>query len=294
MLTTPITTSHFHSRVLSLLSSHLSTMKTATSDYSGTMSTTQNTRPLVIPQLSPADTHLTPNEAMSQLVGLTSPWIDLCSPDPLIADLSRQILMLEVAYAAFCGIGYLLIPGPKLHHGDMHSEGLIYYARAIQDAIHMGPYIQFHIWLRSMDQPDMDLDEIGDLGPLTRKEFLQASDIGPWPQTDPFGTWDAWDLIRRNCKYHPRLCVGKNILRFAGVFLFMSCCAKNWCSTFIAEAASANICPVSMAFGTGAFAHHPLCGVHQESKRISGSVKSAPGIDIPVLAPSEPSLASPL
>lgn len=224
MLTTPITTSHFHSRVLTLLSSHLSTMKTATSDYSGTMSTTQNTRPLVIPQLSPADTHLTPNEAMSQLVGLTSPWIDLCSPDPLIADMSRQILMLEVAYAAFCGIGYLLIPGPKLHHGDMHSEGLTYYARTIQDAINMGPYIQFHIWLRSMDQPDMDLDEIGDLGPLARKEFLQASDVEPWPQTDPLGTWDAWDLIRRNCKYHPRLCVGKNIFLSVVSFLSVSVC----------------------------------------------------------------------
>ncbi|KKK14106.1 hypothetical protein ARAM_006730 [Aspergillus rambellii] len=172
MLTTPITTSHFHSRVLGLLSSHFSNIQAVSRDVSGTLATTENTRALTIPQLSPSDTHLTPNDAMSQLVGVTSSWIDLCSPDPLIADISRQVLMLEVAYAAFCGIGYLLIPGPKLHHKDLHSEGLAYYARAVQDAINLGPYIQFHIWLGMVDNPDLEVDEMGDLAPLAREEFL--------------------------------------------------------------------------------------------------------------------------
>ncbi|KAL4956038.1 PRMT5 arginine-N-methyltransferase-domain-containing protein [Aspergillus filifer] len=206
MLTTPITTSHFHSRVLSLLSSHLSNSQPVSHDDSRTLMTTDNTRPLVVPQLGPADTHLTPNEAMSQLVGVTSSWIDLCSPDPLIADISRQVFMLEVAYAAFCGIGYLLIPGPKLHHNAMHSDGVIYYARAIQDAISLGPYIQFHIWMNMVDNQDLELDAMGDLAPLAREEFFEDAEIEN-PKIDLFGTWDAWDAIRRTCKYHSRLFV---------------------------------------------------------------------------------------
>lgn len=120
--------------------------------------------------------------------------------------------MLEVSYAAFCGIGYLLIPGPKLHHGDMHSEGLGYYARAIQDALNAAPYVQFHIWVRSMDYPDLETDGIGDLGPLARKEFIRVPSIEPPLKIDAFGTWEAWDLIRRTCKYHARLFVGKTRL----------------------------------------------------------------------------------
>ncbi|KAL2821650.1 PRMT5 arginine-N-methyltransferase-domain-containing protein [Aspergillus granulosus] len=204
MLTTPITTPHFHSRVLSILSSHLANVQAVSHEDPRTLMTTENVRPLLIPPLGPADTHLTPNEAMSQLVGVTSSWIDMCSPDPLIADISRQVFMLEVAYAAFCGIGYLLIPGPKLHHNGMHSEGVIYYARAIQDAISLGPYIQFHVWMNMVDNLDLEVDEMGDLSPLAREEFFE--DFGSRsPKVNLFGTWDAWDAIRRTCKYHSRL-----------------------------------------------------------------------------------------
>lgn len=224
MLTTPITTSHFHSRVLTLLSCHFSAVQTTAPDANGTMSTTENIRPFTISQLTTSDTDLIPNEAMSQVVGVTSPWIDLCSPDPLIADISRQVLMLEVSYAAFCGIGYLLVPGPRLHHGNVPSEGLVYYARAIQDAINIGPYIQFHIWLRTMDNPDLEVDEIGDLAPLARNEYIQPSGHQPCLKADPFGTWEAWDLIRRICKYHARLFVGKNGLsKISHSRLFVLC-----------------------------------------------------------------------
>lgn len=209
MMTVPITTPHFHSQVLGLLSSHLSNLQASSYDGSGTIASTPNTRPLVIPPISKADSNLTPNEATSQLVGVTSKWIDLCSPDPLIADLSRQILMLEVAYAAFCGIAYLLIPGPKLHHGGMHSEGLVNYARAIQDALSLGPYIQFHIWLRMVDNPELEVDTMGDLAPLARNDYLEPAE-GFQPEIDAFGTWDAWDLIRKTCKYPTRLFVGTN------------------------------------------------------------------------------------
>ncbi|PWY84906.1 protein methyltransferase RmtC [Aspergillus heteromorphus CBS 117.55] len=211
MLTVPITTSSFHSRVLNLLSS--SSNAPPTPAASGTLMTTQNIRPLVVPPLTPGDTHLTPCDVMTQLVGVTSRWIDLCSPDPLIADISRQVLMREVAYAAFCGIGYLLVPGPKLHHRELNSEGLIYYARAIQDALNLGPYIQFHIWMPMVDKPDLELMEMGDLAPLARPEFLGDPSAAESSKVDPFGTWDAWDIIRRTCRYHSRLVVALSMPR---------------------------------------------------------------------------------
>ncbi|KAL4890181.1 PRMT5 arginine-N-methyltransferase-domain-containing protein [Aspergillus ambiguus] len=211
MITSPITTQHFQSRVLGLLSSHLSNAQDVSFDSTGTLATSDNTQPLVIPPLAPEDTHLTPNESMSQLVGVTSSWIDMCSPDPLIADISRQVLMLEIAYAAFCGIGYVLIPGPKLHHRSMHSEGLVYYARAVQDAINVAPYLQFHIWLRTVDNPELEAEEMGDLAPFARMEFLEDWDDSNAPKVDPFGTWDAWDTIRRTCKYHSRLFVALSL-----------------------------------------------------------------------------------
>ena len=179
------------------------------------MATTKNTNPLVISPLSTVDTHLSPDDSMVQLIGVTSSWIDLCSPDPLIADISRQVLMLEVAYAAFCGIGYLLIPGPKLHHGTMHSEGLVYYARAILDALSIAPYMQVHIWLRMIDNPDLEIDQMGDLAPLAREEFFYDSDGEHLSEINELGTWDAWDSIRRTCKYHGRLLVGENTSFFS-------------------------------------------------------------------------------
>jgi protein arginine N-methyltransferase 5 len=165
---------------------------------------------LTVPPLSALDTSLTPNEAISQVVGMASPWIDLCSPDPLIADISRQILMLEVAYAAFCGISYLIIPGPKLHHGGLDSEGLLYYARTVQEVLSAGPYIHVHIWIRIVDNPDFDSSEMGDLAPFAREQFLTRNDECSL-KLDLFGTWDAWEVIRTTCKHHSRLFVGMQI-----------------------------------------------------------------------------------
>lgn len=144
------------------------------------------------------------------MVTVSSAWIDLCSPDPLIADVSRQVLALEIAYAAFCGVSFVVIPGPRLHHGDLHSDGVMHYARAVQDALSAAPYMQIHIWLRMVDSPDMEKSEMGDLAPFARPEFLDQSLQGGSAKVDLFGTWDAWNAVRTMCKYNSRLCIGKN------------------------------------------------------------------------------------
>lgn len=229
MLTSPITTPLFRARVLTLVSNHLEELE----NYPG-----KSIPVPTIPSLSPFDTPLVPNEIVSQLLAVASPWIDLCSPDPVIYNISRQVLQLEVAYAAFCGIGNVILPAPTLHHGKLHGEGHTQYAYAVQEALNIGPYLQFSVSLPMMDYPEDDefdgtSDENDSLAARTRgrymglseeeyenvsmEEGLETGDTDTGKQSskkaakfDFFGTWDAWNVIRTVCKYNNRLFVGKN------------------------------------------------------------------------------------
>ena len=206
MLTSPITTPHFHSRVLTLLSSYL-----ADSTASSSLDLTQNRNasPVVIPPLTPADSPLTPDDTMSQIIGVTSGWIDLCSPDPIIADVSRQVLKLELSYAAFCGLTYVLVPGPRMDGLEGNESGLLQYARAVLDGLGAGPFMQLYVWLPMIDHSDEDKEEMGDLNPFARQYFASPEEKSK--RLDLFGSWEAWDMIRSLCKYSPRLSVGKKM-----------------------------------------------------------------------------------
>ncbi|KAJ9648145.1 hypothetical protein H2199_001923 [Coniosporium tulheliwenetii] len=148
MLTTPITTSHFHSRVLTLLSSYQAEIEAGTpgSDL-----------------------------PMPLLLAVTSPWIDLASPDPVIASLSLQVFNQEIAYAAFCGVGNVIIQGPSLH-SIYSGQGLPQYARAIQEALDVGPYLNLQVLLPMTGDPSWDDSSavMGHLGPFARSEYLQV------------------------------------------------------------------------------------------------------------------------
>ena len=207
MLTSPITTPNFHSRVLTLLSTALSHHSAVPGED---ISRTKNASPVVIPPLTPADTPLTPDESISQIIGVTSAWIDLSSPDPIIADVSRQVLKLELAYAAFCGITYVVIPGPRLRSQGAAEGGITQFARAILDGLSHGPYLQLYIWFPMIDQSEEQIGQMGDLAPFARQQFLDLDEIET-ERLDLFGSWEAWDMIRSMCKYPSRLCVGKQI-----------------------------------------------------------------------------------
>jgi protein arginine N-methyltransferase 5 len=209
MVTSPITTPHFHSRVLALLSSSLSEAGASYHDGRGRQSKIHHAKPLALPPLSPVDTPLTPDESTSKIIAVSSTWTDLCSPDPFIAAVSQDVLKLEVAYAAFCGISYVLIPGPRLRQSSMWDGSLARYARAILEALDAGPYIQLQIWTPIIDHPRNTVEPIGDLAPFARSHFVGCDPETRPQKLDLFGTWSAWDLIRSLCKYHSRLCVGK-------------------------------------------------------------------------------------
>ena len=213
MITSPITTPHFHSRVLALLSSFLSSSQVLARDSANTLANSANTVQFEIPPISPVDTTLTPEESISQVIAVSSSWIDLASPDPLIADISAQVLKLELAYAAFCGIGYVLVPGPVYSEGLETSGGLPRYARAVSDALTAGPYMQVHIWLPIVSIPNDSADQIGDLRPFARQHYLTEDSRESSKKLDLFGSWKVWDAIRGLCKYHSRLSIALSLPR---------------------------------------------------------------------------------
>lgn len=205
MLTTTVTNGNFHSRVLSLLSSHVHATEGSA-----------QAQPLpLIPALQNVDTPLVPEPMISQLITFTSSWIDLGSPDPVIAHLSRQVFNLEVAYAAFCGVVNLVIPGPRSQNG---TSGVAQYARAIKQALSTGAYVQLHILMPVDFSMVPEEEDLGDLAHFVQPEYASRTS---W-STDPFAAWDAWNTIRSICKYNSRLSVGMVIN-----FLFTSIHPKN-------------------------------------------------------------------
>jgi len=206
MLTSPITSPHFHSRVLTLISSYLSELSNFESSNDPA---TKSTPPApIIPPLTPVDTPLTPGETVSQLIAYSSLWIDLCSHDPLISNISRQVLNIEIAYASFCGVGNIIIPGPRSYSsGSTDNDGLMQYARAIQEALTIGSYIQMAIHIPMYGNDEVK-DVTGDLRPYA-KDHNSAAKGKANKEVDLFETWDAWNLIRSVCKYNARLSVGK-------------------------------------------------------------------------------------
>jgi protein arginine N-methyltransferase 5 len=204
MLTSPITNTHFQSRVWSLVSTHLEEL----SVQSLNISSAKNVSPApIISPLTPLDTPLDPGDTVSQLIAVSSSWIDLCSADPLISNISKQVLNIEMAYASFCGVGNVVIPGPRSYSsGSMDSDGLIQYARAIQEALTMTGYLHIAIHI-PMYGYEESKEITGDLMSFTKHQKPTSAKTNK--EIDLFETWDAWNLIRSVCKYNSRLSVGK-------------------------------------------------------------------------------------
>lgn len=192
MLTAPLTTPQFRDRVFNLF---------------------QDIDPetaLTVSPLTKDDTDFAPGELTSQLLAVASPWIDLCSPDPLVYNVSRQVLHLEVAYAAFCGVSNIIIPGPNLHSGRLHGDGVAQYAYTIQEILEIGSYHQVLIRLSMTDELDRSPPQNeSSLSSFAGPMYIEPPKDEYTAKPDTFGTWDAWNIIRSLCKYNHRVFVGK-------------------------------------------------------------------------------------
>lgn len=201
--TAPITNKHFHDRVVALQKSYLADVaaRDLTSDERANPSLPGPT----IPTLTDEDTSLFPGPNITTIVAYCSPWIDLYSADPLVANLSRQALNLEVSYASFCGVRSVVIPGPR---ADADPKRVAQYGRAIKEALRLAAQIGIVVHLPMYREPG--LEETG--GSLSGPDAYPSDVSGDASEEiDIYSAWDTWHTIRTMCDYEPRLFVAVRV-----------------------------------------------------------------------------------
>lgn len=194
-MTTPITNDFFHKRITALVSSHLSDEDSVKAD------------PIVTP-LTTADTTLFPGPAPATMIAYSAPWIDLCSENPAVGSVSRQVLNMELSYAAFIGLKTVILPGPRV---DNDTEGncraITQYARAIQEvAQHVARRLDIAIHLPMYRDPASE-ERCQTLSDLVKTTSLNKGT----PPIELFSVWDAWNQIRTMTNYDSRLGVALRI-----------------------------------------------------------------------------------
>ncbi|KAL2149528.1 hypothetical protein VTH82DRAFT_8179 [Thermothelomyces myriococcoides] len=208
-VTAPITNDHFYKRVVDLYRDYLQERERWTQQ--GELAVGDGANPSlpvpVVSTLTDEDTSVYPSNYIGSLALYSSPWIDLCSSDPHIASISRQVLNLEAAYANFCGARTIVIPGPRR---DDSSRGIAQYARAIREVLHVASRANIIIHLPMYREPGLE-EKVETLS----STFGPESGAGPnaKKEIDLFSTWDSWNTIRSVCCYSMRLFVALRIPR---------------------------------------------------------------------------------
>ncbi|KAG6274386.1 hypothetical protein E4U49_003764 [Claviceps purpurea] len=212
--TTPVTNRHFKSRVFKLVSDHLSLLDQATEAPTSTL--TASRADPIIPPLTPDDTGLFPSPAVNTYTAYISPWIDLCSTNPLIASISRQVLNLEVNYANFCGVRSIVIAGPSRDASpNGGNQALAQYSRAVQEALTIGSSLTFLIHMPMYREP-VDEQAVETLASLELqlnkgKGHERAATANGSEEIDLFAAWASWHHVRSICNYNLRLHVALRI-----------------------------------------------------------------------------------
>jgi type II protein arginine methyltransferase len=170
----------------------------------GTSRTTALLTDPILPPLTPEDTSVFPSPAVNTFIGFISPWIDLCSPNRIIASISRQVLNLELNYANFCGIKSLVISGPASDASkNGGNQGLAQFSRAVQEALTIGSRLTFLIHMPMYREPGLEtMETLSSLRPTAATQESPA-------EIDLFSSWDSWHHIRSVCTYDMRLFVGR-------------------------------------------------------------------------------------
>lgn len=195
MLTTPISTPDFQSKVVAQVEEHVEKLSKSAAPASVPM-------PLISP-FTPKDTKLTPDDSNSALIATVSSWIDLGSADPLIANISLQVFNLEIAYAAFCGIQHVMLNGP------LPGSNVVQYSRAVSESLGMGPYIHLNVLLPMIGELEHESGDGTHLAELANEQDVTLPEEDD-PSEDVFSSWDTWDTLRTVCNYDSRLSVGKS------------------------------------------------------------------------------------
>ncbi|OAA57476.1 protein methyltransferase [Niveomyces insectorum RCEF 264] len=198
--TAPITNRQFRDRVFALQTTY---RHAAGSDVFSETERANPSFPLpTIPALTDDDTTLFPGFCTSALIAYSSPWIDLYSSDPLVANLSRQVLNLEVAYASFCGVRGIIVPGPR---ADADGKRVAQYGRAIREALQVAGRVSLVVHLPMYREPGLEEKTETTLsGP---DAYAATDKAAASEEIDIYSCWDTWHSIRSICDYSPRLSV---------------------------------------------------------------------------------------
>ncbi|CAK7567273.1 MAG: hypothetical protein SEPTF4163_005235 [Sporothrix epigloea] len=202
--TAPITNEHFHERVVALQKSYQADI--AARDLTPAERANPSLPGPTIPTLTDEDTSLFPGPNITSIVAYCSPWIDLYAADPLVANLSRQVLNLEVAYASFCGVRSIIIPGPR---ADTDENRVVQYGRAILEALRQAARTILVVQLPMYREPG--LEEEGDTlsGPGVYPTAASTTAVNE--DIDLYSAWDTWHTVRSMCNYDPQLFVAVRI-----------------------------------------------------------------------------------
>ncbi|KAH6984628.1 protein arginine N-methyltransferase [Ilyonectria sp. MPI-CAGE-AT-0026] len=206
-VTTPITNNHFRDRVFALVAQHLATL--AGEGNSPTTIATAAREDPILPPLTPKDTGLFPSAAVNTYTAYISPWIDLCSTNPVVSSISRQVLNLEVNYANFCGVRSIVVPGPQRDASkDGGNQGLAQYSRAVEEALTIGGRVTFLVHMPMYREPGQE----SDIKTLSSLQSQQPPKVDE-KDIDLFTAWDSWHHVRTVCNYNTRLFVALRIPR---------------------------------------------------------------------------------
>ncbi|EPS35134.1 hypothetical protein H072_11565 [Dactylellina haptotyla CBS 200.50] len=149
-----------------------------------------------IPGLEAEDVNIHPDEciASGKVIGVTSSWIELDSLDPLMASASRQVLHHEIGYAGFCGLGTLLVEGPKTAEKNIAA-----YCQAVVQGLAINAYLHINIILPAFGP------SLAPLEPSAEDDAPFMQNSGPDVVYDEFTSWDIWNSIRTAARYTARL-----------------------------------------------------------------------------------------
>ncbi|KAK9480904.1 PRMT5 arginine-N-methyltransferase-domain-containing protein [Lipomyces japonicus] len=131
------------------------------------------------------EVNILPNTNYTQHVfGLAARWLEFDSNDSKIANVSAQVLIHELAYASFCGLSFVVVPGPK------RRSNVAQYAQALNSALTAVPYVNIVVHLAMTESSE--------------EENLPSS-------IDSFSIWEIWNTVRTICDYSSRLTVGLEV-----------------------------------------------------------------------------------
>lgn len=133
---------------------------------------------VLVPQPADDDLAFPPDSKIAaSTVALAAPWAELDSRNDVVADASLQVLQHEVTYARFCGISFVVIPGPR------RRTHISRYAHAVAGLLRSAPNLKL----------------------LVHTPCTEEFSADGQPPQDLLSIWQVWDAVRSICDYPENL-----------------------------------------------------------------------------------------